>query len=472
MEPVSPRLARTVAVATLLLGDWLAIAIACVIPFGIRLHFGELNTSIYLLFLPALCLFPLAYLYAGLYPGYGLNPVEQLRLTFRATTFVSLVLGAISILLQMGDQLSSPVILGWWLLTVVLVPLVRALARAVLSRTAIWGQPVIILGAARTSEVLIRRLKSNPGLGLRPVACLDDNPDKHGMSVGGVTVIGPLSLAPDVARLQWCFHAIVAMPGLKRERLNQLVEHLSMTFPHITAVPDLLGLTSLWVSTRDMQGVLGLELRQNLLFPLNRFLKRVLDLAITVPALIVVGPFILLLGLLIKLNSPGHAFYGQIREGLKGERIRVWKLRTMVPDAETILKVYLQENPAARLEWDTYMKLKDDPRIVPRVGHFLRRFSLDELPQLWNVLKGEMSLVGPRPFPDYHLSHFSPSFQALRRRVLPGLTGLWQVSARAESDHAQTEELDTYYVRNWSLWLDFYLLARTVTAVLFGKGAY
>jgi lipopolysaccharide/colanic/teichoic acid biosynthesis glycosyltransferase len=144
----------------------------------------------------------------------------------------------------------------------------------------------------------------------------------------------------------------------------------------------------------------------------------------------------------------------------------------MHPNAEELLSSVLSECPESRAEWTRRFKLKKDPRILPGVGKFLRKTSLDELPQLWSVIKGEMSLVGPRPFPRYHLDEFGPRFRALRSRVKPGLTGLWQVSDRADGDLEVQETLDTYYIRNWSLWLDVYILARTVRAVLFPKGAY
>ena len=144
----------------------------------------------------------------------------------------------------------------------------------------------------------------------------------------------------------------------------------------------------------------------------------------------------------------------------------------MYVDAERRLERYLLANPELAEEWRTRFKLKDDPRLLPVVGRFLRRWSIDELPQLWNVLRGDMSLVGPRPFPDYHLRAFAPEFLRLRQRMRPGITGMWQVMVRSAGTIDEQQFFDTYYLRNWSVWLDLYILGRTVRAVLRGEGAY
>ena len=179
---------------------------------------------------------------------------------------------------------------------------------------------------------------------------------------------------------------------------------------------------------------MALEVRNNLLDPVNARLKRAFDLAVAAPLALTAIPVIGLAVLAIKLVSPGPAFFAQEREGLGGRRIRVWKIRTMVAGAEAVLDRHLAADAAARDEWTRHMKLRHDPRIVPVIGHHLRRFSIDELPQLWNVLKGEMSLVGPRPFPHYHLSQFSDEFRTLRRRAIPGMTGFWQITCRSDGD--------------------------------------
>jgi lipopolysaccharide/colanic/teichoic acid biosynthesis glycosyltransferase len=141
-------------------------------------------------------------------------------------------------------------------------------------------------------------------------------------------------------------------------------------------------------------------------------------------------------------------------------------------DADNQLEEHFQANPALRDEWQNRFKLTEDPRLIPLVGRLFRRFSIDELPQLWAVIRGDMSLVGPRPFPDYHVEQFAPRFRELRQSVRPGITGWWQVAVRSDGGIKEQEQFDTYYIRNWSVWFDLYVLARTFMAVVSGRGAY
>lgn len=447
--------------ASLLLGMAVKNLLANVFPLG------SAGTVISALELGVL-LFPLGYALAGLYPGYGLSPVERLRRRVQVTFLLFLLLVAWEwVFLREGwSRGLLGLSMGWALL---LVPLGEALAREGLVRLGLWGVPVLILGAGRTGALVARALSREKALGLRPVGFLDDDPGKQGKEVEGLPVLGPISHVFSWAQ-RGIRVALLAMPGAGPGRLGGLVE--SLPVPRVLLVPDLLGIPSLWVSSRDVGGVLALEVRKNLLLRRNLVLKRSLDYMLGVPLFLLSLPLISIFALWIKAVSPGPAFYGQERVGYRGRTIRVWKLRTMYPDAEKRLREHLEQNPEAKDEWERFFKLKKDPRVLPGVGAFLRRFSLDELPQLWNVLKGEMSLVGPRPFPPYHLEKFSPGFRSLRQSVLPGVTGLWQVAARSDGDLKVQEALDTYYIRNWSPWLDLYILARTLWVVLARKGAY
>jgi Undecaprenyl-phosphate galactose phosphotransferase WbaP len=410
---------------------------------------------------------PVAYYWVGLYPGYAMNAVQHLRGRVLSTFMVFSVLIAWDYTFEHREW-SRGVILSTMIFALIVPPLLQSLFRKLLIRSGVGTVPVLVLGGGDTGRLLVRKLQINPDLGLAPIAVLDDDPRKWGLNIEGVPVAGPLSLSNDFEREAKV--VIVAMPRMNRERLLELVHQL--LFPNVILVPDLAGVQTLWTTSRDLGGVLGLELRKNLLLSKNRFLKRTADYFLSVPLFLCSLPILAICVIWIKIVSPGPALFSQEREGADGKRIRIWKLRTMHIDAEWLLDEYLEADPAQKSLWVSHFKLKKDPRVLPGIGSFLRASSLDELPQLWNVLAGEMSLVGPRPFPFYHLESFSGAFRNLRRSVTPGLTGLWQVSDRSNGDLAVQEAQDTYYIRNWSLWLDLYVLIRTVQAVITARGAY
>jgi Undecaprenyl-phosphate galactose phosphotransferase WbaP len=224
------------------------------------------------------------------------------------------------------------------------------------------------------------------------------------------------------------------------------------------------------VEARDLSGILGLEVHQRLLLPGSRMVKRTLDLVFVVVCGVVALPLVAIIAAVIKLTSPGPVFYGQRRYGRGGGPFIAWKFRSMVANANQVLDQHLSSDPRLRNEWNLTQKLRLDPRVTP-FGRFLRQTSLDELPQLWNILIGEMSLVGPRPIVASEIARYGADF-ALYKKVTPGLTGMWQVSGRNLLSYEQRIGFDLYYVRNWSIWLDLHILARTVKTVLRGDGAY
>jgi Undecaprenyl-phosphate galactose phosphotransferase WbaP len=415
----------------------------------------------------AILLVPLVHYQLGLYPGYLLNPVEKLRRRTLATLSVFAALVAWDLIVARG-LVSRGVLLFSLVFALTLPPIAESLVRRFLIRTNRWGMPVLMIGGGENARALASILVTDPDLGLKPVAFLDNHPAFWNTSIEGRPVAGPLDLARDFeARAE---AAIVVLGDLKKDEAAGLLHVLR--YPRVIVVPDTAGVASLWMTARDLGGALGLEIKKNLLIRRNHVLKRAMDQMIGVPLFVLSLPVMAMAALWIKLVSRGPALHAQMREGFDGQRVKVWKLRTMHMDGDRLLEDWLTEHPEDRARWQRHFKLERDPRVIPGIGRLLRRTSLDELPQLWAVLKGEMSLVGPRPFPDYHLEHFSPDFRTLRNQVLPGLTGLWQVNARSNGDVTVQESMDTYYIRNWSPWLDLYILARTVVAVLSGRGAY
>jgi Undecaprenyl-phosphate galactose phosphotransferase WbaP len=413
----------------------------------------------------AILLLPLVHHQLDLYPGYLLAPVERLR---RRTLATLAVFGGLAIWdsLVARGVLSRGVLLATLFYALLLPPLAELAARNLLIRRRQWGVPVVILGAGPAGRALVRTLRSDPAHGLHPIAFLANR--GWNTALEGIPVAGPLACAP--AFQQRARAAIVCLGDLSKADVATVLHELN--FPRVIVLPDLAGAASLWVSARHLGGGVGFEIKKNLLLRRNHVLKRIMDQAIALPLLCASLPVFALAALWIKLISRGPVFYRQIREGHNGRPIAVWKLRTLRMDGGRILEQWFESHPEEHEHWKRFFKLRRDPRVLPAIGTLLRRTSLDELPQLWSVLRGEMSLVGPRPLPEYHLAALPPDFREFRTRVLPGLTGLWQVSRRGHADPASIEALDSFYIRNWSPWLDLYILARTVSAVLFARGAF
>jgi Undecaprenyl-phosphate galactose phosphotransferase WbaP len=263
---------------------------------------------------------------------------------------------------------------------------------------------------------------------------------------------------------------IMAMADCRGTDAINLIERHSHVLTNRLVVPEMANFPCLWATATNCGGLIGIRTTEQLSLPAPRFAKRMIDSILTLVALITLLPLLLVIALVVRLTSKGPVFYSQPRLGQNETHFRAWKFRTMVADADAALANHLASNPTARREWQQDHKLKRDPRITT-IGRILRKTSLDELPQLWNVLQGEMSLVGPRPIIDEEIRKYGDAYE-IYSRVRPGITGLWQVSGRNNTTYQERVALDVFYVRNWSLWLDLYILASTVRVVVLQEGAY
>jgi Undecaprenyl-phosphate galactose phosphotransferase WbaP len=357
-----------------------------------------------------------------------------------------------------------------WLVASGLVPLCRYLTRLWCSRQPWWGIPTIILGERIVATLVLDMLQSNPNVGLRPIAILVDSLNDYSSEGFKDVFCGDLSHSELFAQRHHDCYAILAAPqsGSGHERTT-LAKHADW-FRRVLVIPDLMGFSSLAVRAREIHGILGLEIDHNLTKAYCRVLKRAVDVLGCVTTALMTLPLLLIVAIAVALTSPGPIFYCQFRIGRNGREFRLWKFRTMVVDADAGLEGYLQKDPSLRAEWNRDHKLRKDPRVTT-IGRLLRRTSMDELPQLWNVLRGEMSLVGPRPISHTEVKRYGAIFDQYRR-VVPGLTGMWQISGRNNTTYEHRTQLDDYYVRNWSTSLDLYILLRTLRTIIFTEGAY
>jgi Undecaprenyl-phosphate galactose phosphotransferase WbaP len=446
--------------------DAAAISLAGITVFlGSRID-GKLNFHPYFSLWPALGVFFAIFAFSNLYPGIIHNPVTELRRLALALTLGFLVLAALISVTRLDEVYPRRALLLSWVAAIVVTPLLRSVVRGFICHRPWWGIPVAVFHTGDESTEIVRELELHPEIGLRPVVLLSSSYHRRR---GASVPILDINLAASV-RACGVERAMIALPETGSAKLLEDLEKFESLFPRLMIIHTSAALYSLTVNARQLAGCLAVEVRRDLLLPLPRLAKRSIDLLLVGLILPLVTLPILLIGLLVRLESPGPIFYGHHRVGRGQRKFCIWKIRTMKTNADELLRNVLAKDGNLREEWIRDRKLRNDPRIT-RVGRFLRKTSLDELPQLWNVLRGEMSLVGPRPIVEEEVAAYGQNF-SLYCRVAPGLTGLWQVSGRNAVSRRDRVRLDSYYVRNWSPWLDLHILARTASVVLTGAGAY
>ncbi|MCK4315216.1 MAG: undecaprenyl-phosphate glucose phosphotransferase [Anaerolineae bacterium] len=325
---------------------------------------------------------------------------------------------------------------------------------------------VIIVGAGEAGRTVMRAIVARPELGYQVIGFVDDNPDKGSTDIGRFKALGPLRNLPRLIDEETVDEVIITLPWMYHRKIMSIVRECERRQVSARIVPDLFQMSLSRVDVDDLGGVPLIGVREVGFGRGALLVKRGMDVAGAAIGLTLGAPLLALTALAIRLDSPGPIVFRQTRVGMGGRYFEMYKFRSMREGAEAELE---QLRELDEVDGVTF-KMRDDPRQT-RVGRFLRRTSLDELPQLWNVLRGEMSLVGPRPPVLAEVSRYV-EWHKKRLQVRPGMTGLWQVSGRSLLSFDEMVLLDVYYIENWSLWLDFKILLRTIPKVLFGDGAY
>ena len=442
---------------------------------------GEISLSQHVPLALFLLVAPIVNAFEGLYSEIPPALPEELRMLGISTSIAYFSI-AIFLFLGRGHLPSRTVYLFSWGLSLGVVPLVRCAVRTRFSRESWWRVPTVLFGSGELVPRVEAYLNRHAEAGLRLCArfvsraCPELDHDSQGTLTDAEKTLDPLYNRSDLETFVRLYPKTCALVVMERDAplacRQELIDLASLLFHSVILVPEDLseGEIPFWVRPLEIGEVLCLKVRQNLLDPRRLALKRGMDFVLSLLGGIVILPFLVLIALAIKVESRGPVFFRQSRIGRDGQTIHILKFRTMVRNAEEVLQQYLETNPELREEWKADQKLRNDPRIT-RVGAWLRRTSLDELPQLWNVLKGEMSLVGPRPIVENEIVRYGSAF-ASYKRVRPGMTGLWQVSGRNDLSYKQRVHLDRFYICNWSTWLDLLILAKTLPVVLGRKGAY
>ena len=325
---------------------------------------------------------------------------------------------------------------------------------------------VLVVGAGKLGTELVTEFWRQRWPGMKIVGFLDDDPDKRDKQILDLPVLGGLKDVKEVVSLCAVDEVLIALPSHAHERLNDLVALLYDQPVRVRVVPDFFELAFHNATVESMGGILLIGLRDPAIDGVQRLVKQLMDITLSVIGLIVLSPVFLITAIAIKMQDGGPIFYKAERVGENGRPFRMLKFRSMVPDADRLKDMVIQRDS----EGNIIHKVSQDPRVTP-VGRFIRRTSIDELPQLINVLKGEMSLVGPRPELPWMVAQYQ-MWQRKRFAVPQGITGWWQINGRSDSPmHLHTEH-DLYYIQNYSLWLDIQIIWKTIAVIVSGKGAY
>lgn len=396
---------------------------------------------------------------------------EELLQTYRIIILFILINLGLSFVMAKGSL--KVLIVGFWVMFALVLPFLRTLTKNTLAKFNFWQRDLYIIGDGDNAINAYRLFVGNKLMGYRLRAFVSLLPNDLAIKKDKLPglLINQELLVSFINENSDC-EIIVALDTIELNKQVRFINFLQHNCLVLSILPEISGLAIYGAQIDHFFGndQLVLRLNNNLSRKFNVFIKRFFDLICVFLGLIILSPLFIILAVIIKTSSQGKVFYYHKRIGRYGKEFNCIKFRTMYPNSHEMLKEILNNDPNARLEWQKDFKLKDDPRITP-VGRWLRKTSLDELPQLFNVLKGEMSLVGPRPIVKDEIERYQDGYYYYQL-VLPGVTGLWQVSGRNDTDYFDRVRLDEWYVKNWSLWYDIVILLKTVMVVIKRTGAY
>jgi Undecaprenyl-phosphate galactose phosphotransferase WbaP len=436
-------------------------------PFvGGEVNVNTLTPTVWVLFILLIGLF----IINGLYPGGGRTGVVELKEVIKIVTICFVILGLVIFIFRFGTLFSRSVFIFAWFFSCIFISFSRVLVHNRGSLLAWWNQPVVIVGYKKDVDKVSALFQRARRMALKPSLLLILGKGFRPSKINGIPSLpNTTAIYTEIRDCGIRLAVFVAHSSELNVNQKQQLHYLGLTFPKLIYVMSESPLSSLSMNSLDLEGRPALQVQYNLLDPWSRRIKRLADLVLCFLSLVITFPLFLLFALLIRIDSPGPILYIQKRMGKNGRIFDLYKFRTMEINAEIKLERLLKSDKKVKEEYQKYHKIRNDPRIT-RMGQFLRKISMDEFPQLWNVIRGDMSLVGPRAYMPNELSQMGSS-AILIHRVSPGMTGWWQVMGRHDVSFKERLRLDEYYISNFSLWMDFYILIKTIWVVIGGKGA-
>jgi len=344
--------------------------------------------------------------------------------------------------------------------------LVKRMVRNELRMRGLGVDRLLIVGAGEVGRTVMRNVVAHPALGYHVVGFVDDDPDKGKTNIGRFEALGSTTNLPRMVKELAIDEVIITLPWMYHRKIVSIIAQCEREQVKVRIVPDIFQMTLSHLDVEDLGGIPMIGVRDISISGSQLLIKRTMDVVISLAGLILLFPFFILIALAIRIDSPGPAVFRQIRVGKNERLFACYKFRSMRQGAEAEQEKLQDQNEAHGV----FFKIREDPRIT-RVGRFLRRTSIDELPQLFNVLMGHMSVVGPRPATPSEVQRYQP-WHKRRLEVAPGITGMWQVSGRSQLTFDEMVLLDLYYIENWSPLLDMQIMLRTIPKVLLGEGAY